>query len=405
MNWRPWPRSLLGQMLLSVALALLVAQGLATVLLYRAQEERREMAMLNSVAFRLLAQTGQDVNGGRTPWFDRSDHGPPPHHMRGLRMETSTTNPLRSGERRDARREVALATILNGQGLNAHAVAVTTRRAGSDPYTMARLAGRPRFHEGPPLSERTLLVAAVQLENGGTWQIVRLWLPPREIRAFGSLILQTLVLYIVLVGGMALLLRRITRPLAALRVRIESVSDDRQRSRMAQSIEDITRSLDDILSLARVGRSNDPPERTELSALAAAVAEEFEDMGQPVELAGMARIVLPLRATWLRRALRNLIENALRYAGQARVSIETRGALAVIAVEDDGPGIAEGEIAAMFEPFVRGDPSRNKGTGGAGLGLTLARAIAEQHGGSLHLENRATGGLRAEIRLPLDPGQ
>ena len=469
MNWRPWPRSLLGQMLLSVALALLVAQGLATVLLYRAQEERREMAMLNSVAFRLLAQTGQDVNGGRTPWFDRSDHGPPPHHMRGLRMETSTTNPLRSGERRDARREVALATILNGQGLNAHAIAVTTRRAGSDPYTMARLAGRPRFHEGPPLSERTLLVAAVQLENGGTWQIVRLWLPPREIRAFGSLILQTLVLYIVLVGGMALLLRRITRPLAALtrrveqfarrqgtdgqlepegpddvrrlieahndmesaitrlldekdvmlgaighdlktplaalRVRIESVSDDRQRARMAQSIEDITRSLDDILSLARVGRSNDPPERTELSALAAAVAEEFEDMGQPVELAGMARIVLPLRATWLRRALRNLIENALRYAGQARVSIETRGALAVIAVEDDGPGIAEGEIAAMFEPFVRGDPSRNKGTGGAGLGLTLARAIAEQHGGSLHLENRATGGLRAEIRLPLDPGQ
>ena len=75
----------------------------------------------------------------------------------------------------------------------------------------------------------------------------------------------------------------------------------------------------------------------------------------------------------------------------------------MIRIEDEGPGIAEGEIAAMMEPFARGEASRNRETGGAGLGLTLARAIAEQHGGTVTLKNRTGGqGLIAELRLPLD---
>jgi len=172
---------------------------------------------------------------------------------------------------------------------------------------------------------------------------------------------------------------------------------------MAATIDEITRSLDDILSLARVGRPSDPLERTDLSALLAGVVEEYEDMGQPVELAATQRLALPLRATWLRRALRNLIENAVRYGGKARVSLVSEGRNAVIRIEDDGPGIAEGEIAAMMEPFARGEASRNRETGGAGLGLTLARAIAEQHGGGVTLKNRTSGqGLIAELRLPLD---
>jgi signal transduction histidine kinase len=116
---------------------------------------------------------------------------------------------------------------------------------------------------------------------------------------------------------------------------------------------------------------------------------------------------MPLRATWLRRALRNLIGNALRYGERARVSLAREGRQAVVRIEDDGRGIPEGEIAAMMEPFARGDASRNRETGGSGLGLTLARAIAEQHGGTLTLANRlgADGkpqGLLAELRLPLD---
>jgi signal transduction histidine kinase len=169
---------------------------------------------------------------------------------------------------------------------------------------------------------------------------------------------------------------------------------------MAGTIEDIVHSLDDILSLARVGRPGDPPERTELSALIASVVEEYEDMGKQVELGECARTVVSMRPTWLRRALRNLIDNALRYGGGARVSMHPAGKRLSIRIDDDGPGIPEADIDRMTDPFTRGDPSRNTATGGAGLGLALARAIAEQHGGSLVLANRPEGGLRAEIVLP-----
>ena len=130
-------------------------------------------------------------------------------------------------------------------------------------------------------------------------------------------------------------------------------------------------------------------------------------MQEPVELAEPARLAMPLRATWLRRALRNLIENALRYGERARVSLAREGRYALVRIENDGPGIREGEIAAMMEPFARGEGSRNRETGGAGLGLTLARAIAEQHGGTVTLRNRLGAGgkvqgLVAELRLPID---
>ena len=99
------------------------------------------------------------------------------------------------------------------------------------------------------------------------------------------------------------------------------------------------------------------------------------------------------------------IGNALRYGGTARVSLMRDGDMALVRIDDDGPGIAEHEIERMQEPFTRGEPSRNSLTGGAGLGLALARAIAEQHGGALRLGNRMAAdgkisGLRAELRLP-----
>jgi signal transduction histidine kinase len=195
-------------------------------------------------------------------------------------------------------------------------------------------------------------------------------------------------------------------PLTALRVRIENVEDETERARMAATIDDVARTLDDILSLARVGRPSDPIEHVELSALVAQIVEEFEDLGEPVTLAARPRITAPIRVTWLRRALRNLINNALRYGQTARVGLLREASGIVITVEDQGPGIPEGDLGRMLEPFARGEASRNSVTGGAGLGLALARAIAEQHGGTLQLDNRraATGtiqGLIARITLPL----
>ncbi|NNC60400.1 MAG: two-component sensor histidine kinase, partial [Erythrobacter sp.] len=177
------------------------------------------------------------------------------------------------------------------------------------------------------------------------------------------------------------------------------------RAKMAAGIEDITRSLDDILSLARVGRADQPEERAELSALVEAVIEEFEQLGEPVDYTPGERIVLPVHVTWLRRGLRNLVSNALRYGGSAEVTLLREGDEVVMRVDDDGPGIPADQIGAMLEAFQRGEMSRNRATGGAGIGLTLARAIAEQHGGRLVLANRAQGGLRAEIRLPSSPDQ
>ena len=189
-------------------------------------------------------------------------------------------------------------------------------------------------------------------------------------------------------------------PLAALRVRVEGVEDETARSRMVDSIEDITRTLDEILLLARIGRQDRPVERTDLYALLVSIVEEFEDMNQPVALQEGQRVAVPVHLTWLKRGVRNLVSNALRYGGTAEVTLLRETDQAVIRVEDDGPGIPEDRIAEMLEPFARGEASRNRATGGAGLGLTIARAVAEQHGGTLVLSNRPQGGLQAEIRLP-----
>jgi signal transduction histidine kinase len=147
-------------------------------------------------------------------------------------------------------------------------------------------------------------------------------------------------------------------------------------------------------------------ERVDLSALTASVVEEFEDLGKPVALGANPRIVREVQVTWLKRALRNLVSNAVRYGGNAEVSLHENGDAAILRVDDNGPGIAPDQIEQMLEPFQRGEASRNRATGGAGLGLTLARAIAEQHAGTLVLVNREEDGqivgLRAEIRIPAD---
>ena len=101
------------------------------------------------------------------------------------------------------------------------------------------------------------------------------------------------------------------------------------------------------------------------------------------------------------RAVRNLIENAVSYGQRARVSVHRDADTAIVDIDDDGPGIADGDRARVFEPFVRLEPSRSKETGGIGLGLSIARTIAHAHGGEIFLSNRPNGGLRASMRLPL----
>lgn len=461
------PRSLIGQMMLAVALALLLAQGIGALLVYRAGAERREQALIHGAAFRLLSATRGDEAGRPS-----ARRGPPREgRARSFRIERTSVPALVPGDRRLHDAEADLRRILAEQELPVRDIIVVRRKVSEDRQSLRRLERQSRGfggdHRRPP---NEVIVAGVQLPGPDNWLVARVFVPANERENLAVLILQTLLIYAVLMGAIALLLRRITRPLAALtgrletfaetrspdgqlepqgphdvrrlivahnameariaalldekdvmlgaighdlktplaalRVRIESVEDEAERARMASTIEDITRSLDDILSLARVGRPSDPREQTEISSLVASIVEEYEDMGQPVELGDTQRVAMPLRPTWLRRALRNLIDNALRYGENARVTVERASGDVVIRVMDSGPGIPDHEIAGMMEPFARGDPSRNSQTGGAGLGLTLARAIADQHGGSLRLANRRNAGghvegLTATLRLPI----
>ena len=474
------PRSLQGQILLAIALALFIAQGISAALIWRAQQERATVMLVNSAAFRLLGPTAQRADlppppgAGSGPGSGSGGPGGPPDFSL-FRARLEAAGPLRAGERRLEPIEHALAELLEAQALPAPEIVVVERPMRADPIGTAWLDQRRnivRLKDQPLPSH--VVVAAIHRPDG-KWLTTRLISPSGERHILSNLLWQTLFLYVVLVGAVALIVRRITRPLAALtrrveefardrtldgqlspsgpddvrrlftahnametriarlldekdvmlgaighdlktplaalRVRIESVENDADRAPMAAGIEDINRTLDDILSLARVGRPTDPLEPTELGALVGAVVDEYEDMGEPVTLESSERIVLALRATWLRRALRNLASNAVRYAGSARVILrrEAAGAgpgFAVLVVEDDGPGIPDADIERMVEPFTRLEASRNSATGGAGIGLTLARAIAEQHGGSLTLANRRSPdgkvvGLSATIKLPL----
>lgn len=458
---RLWPRSLQGQVLLAIALALLVAQTISAVLIWREQNHRRESGMVSSAAFRLLGP----MPDARRKRADDEERAPPP-----FRLEHSQSPLQRPGEPRLPRVEHELAEVLGAQGFDATEVVVFERNPLTDEPSLRWLQRHRRELAAISREPMPRLVIASVRRSSGEWLSTRVFSEGGELRVLAPLVGQTIVLYLVLVGTMALILRRMARPLkaltrrvedfagnraldgqlqpdgpediqglivahnameariaamldekdvmlgaighdlktplAALRVRIEAVEDDVERARMAATIEDINRSLDDILSLARVGRPSDPVEPTELAALVADVVGEFEDMGEPVELGDTERIVLPVRATWMRRALRNLVSNATRYGERARVTLAREGRDAVLRIEDDGPGIPAHEIARMMEPFTRLEASRNSGTGGTGLGLTLARAIADQHGGTLTLANRrdpagGTAGLVATLRLPI----
>ena len=190
-------------------------------------------------------------------------------------------------------------------------------------------------------------------------------------------------------------------PLAALRVRVENVEDEAERSRMVAGIEDMDQMLNDILSLARLGRSTEPSGPVDIRSLIETIVDEFTDLGHIVHYQRGEKQIATVRETLLRRALRNLIGNAILYGKSADISVEMSGDKLMIIVDDDGPGIPEDRIDAMFEPFQRGEISRNRATGGSGLGLTLARAIARDHGGDIILENREQGGLRAILCLPV----
>lgn len=127
---------------------------------------------------------------------------------------------------------------------------------------------------------------------------------------------------------------------------------------------------------------------------------EMAEAGRRVELEGPPHAPWEGRPLALKRALRNLVENAVNYGGHADLRVAVTPVDIVITVEDDGPGIQEAELEKVFMPFYRLERSRSRSTGGVGLGLAVARAAIREHGGDITLANRPTGGLRQTVVLP-----
>lgn len=187
-------------------------------------------------------------------------------------------------------------------------------------------------------------------------------------------------------------------PLTALRVQAEMVDDDETRERLIASIEEMQQMAEATLSFARGMAVNESAETVDLGEYVGALCAEMAEAGEDVTFTPPSEpVTARLRPGATRRALRNVIGNAVRYGRRARVSLRPDGA---IIVDDDGPGIPEEELARVFEPFVRLEKSRSLETGGTGLGLSIARSILTAQGGRITLENRAGGGLRATLTLP-----
>jgi len=188
-------------------------------------------------------------------------------------------------------------------------------------------------------------------------------------------------------------------PLTRLRLQVEALDNPPMQERIGRELDEMESMVREALALFRGLDDGEPAAAVDMNALLEKIREEFRDLGGTVTITGQALRPLVGKPQALKRCLTNLIANAVKFGTRAEVLIAD-GADLVIRVRDHGPGIPEEELERVFEPFYRLESSRNRDSGGTGLGLTIARDLAQAHGGSLLLANLAGGGLEATLRLP-----
>lgn len=444
---RFWPRSLVGQMALLIGVALLLAQ-LASFAFLVVQRQQFSRAEIDTPAVTRFVSTAADYSQADPQFKPLVLHD---DSRRGAHYDVGAASAVTSDFKRRDDTEDRLRQSLATAG-----IAVLDVRAAIDPRPPARRSISP----GRRPYQQMLLSA--QLADG-QWLNGRLGVPGQPPLLTPALGIGTLLLYLFVLTATLVIAIRIARPLrrltsaaeafrgrnepvivepagptdlrnailafnamnarvvdlleekdrtlgaighdlrtplASLRIRAESVEPADESAAMIRTIEEMTATLEDILVLARSGRSRQPLETADVTALVGDLVDEYRNAGQPVTFERGPPLYCDVQPNLLRRAVRNLIDNALKYAGSAEVAVGREGAQVRIATLDRGPGIAAADLERITGAFYRGEPSRNRETGGAGLGLAIVEAIVDSHGGRLEFANREGGGLAAIICLP-----
>lgn len=468
-GFRIWPQSLYGQILLVAASALLVAQAINAALLLAGSRNRAvaetSTMVVTRIANQIERQEAMDIPIGEPDWWQsQRRNGTERQHRRAPAVAIMLNDRAIVIKRSDLQEDIThrAQEFLRQGEIELSDVRISSVAAKLLPPELrdAQLqrwqAARFR-NPNQPLPNQAVLFSGRMPD--GKWINAAGLVRPSENASIFAMLLQTLTLYIAVLIPLALVVRRVAKPLvrltervqrvglaneiepmagegpgdirqlidafnamqlrvstllgekdvmlgaighdlktplAALRVRVESVEDDAERDKMAATIDEMVKILDDILMLARLGKSGEAIQSVEIGALAESIAGEFEKASF---VAPNTRLVAQIRPVLLRRALRNLISNAVTYGKTATVSVVESPSKLVVEIIDQGPGIDASVMETMFEPFSRAEVSRSRATGGSGLGLTIARAIARSHGGDVLLENIAEGGLKASLSI------
>ena len=189
-------------------------------------------------------------------------------------------------------------------------------------------------------------------------------------------------------------------PITRLRLRSELLDDEPTRERIDEDLSEMETMIDATLDYLRMGVVNEVPKTFDIAAMLKTIVDDETDRGQSIRLEGVMHAPIRGKPVAIRRTLWNIIGNALKYGSTASVRVGLEGDQVLVEVADEGPGLPTGELERVFEPFYRVEDSRSRQTGGTGLGLTIARAIITDHGGTIALRNRPQGGLEVSIRLP-----
>lgn len=189
-------------------------------------------------------------------------------------------------------------------------------------------------------------------------------------------------------------------PIARLRLRAGFMDDAELQRQVDADLDEMDAMIGATLAYLRGEEEHEQPRATDLAAILETLCDDATDAGGTATYAGPGQARLSCRPLAIKRAFANLIDNALKYGDVARVHLIDEATSVTVRIEDAGPGIPEADLQAVFEPFRRLDPSRNRTTGGSGLGLTIARQVIERHGGTITLSNRPEGGLAVIVALP-----